>query len=194
MLGTGRPFAVELINPKTIKLSTSILRNLCNSINNGNNLIKIKDDLKVITRIDLRKLKEGEQVKTKTYRAVCICGIEITEYVIERLQNIKNLEVIQNTPLRVLHRRALCPRTRIIYEIRARLPSKTEMEQFRKKFNQVSKNSTFLILDVKTQAGTYIKEFVHGDFGRSFPNLCAIIGHEIDIIALDVMNIDLWWP
>ena len=37
-----------------------------------------------------------------------------------------------------------------------------------------------------TQAGTYIKEFVHGDFGRTVPNLRTILGVQVDIVALDV--------
>ena len=41
-------------------------------------------------------------------------------------------------------------------------------------------------LTLCTQAGTYVKEFVHGDFGRTKPNLCSILGCEVDIIALDV--------
>ena len=41
-------------------------------------------------------------------------------------------------------------------------------------------------LKLCTQAGTYVKEFVHGDFGRTTPNLCSILGCDVDIIALDV--------
>ena len=41
-------------------------------------------------------------------------------------------------------------------------------------------------LSLCTQAGTYVKEFVHGDFGRTNPNLCSILKCNVDIIALDV--------
>jgi hypothetical protein len=42
-------------------------------------------------------------------------------------------------------------------------------------------------LDIKTQAGTYIKEFVHGDFGRTQPSLGQLLGGVcVDIVALDV--------
>lgn len=51
-----------------------------------------------------------------------------------------------------------------------------------------------LILDVVTQAGTYVKELVHGEFGRTYPSISSIIGQEIDIVALDVNAIDLDWP
>ena len=42
-------------------------------------------------------------------------------------------------------------------------------------------------LDLETEAGTYVKEFVHGDFGRTLPNLSSVLGDcETDIIELDV--------
>jgi tRNA pseudouridine synthase 10 len=49
-------------------------------------------------------------------------------------------------------------------------------------------------LDIVTQAGTYVKELVHGEFGRTNPSISAFIDMEIDIVALDVMSIDLNFP
>lgn len=60
--------------------------------------------------------------------------------------------------------------------------------------HSVVANPRVLILDVVTQAGTYIKELVHGEFGRTHPSVSSIIGQEIDIMALDVNAIDLDWP
>lgn len=51
-----------------------------------------------------------------------------------------------------------------------------------------------VILDIVTQAGTYVKELVHGEFGRTEPSITSLIGTEIDIVALDVMNIELDFP
>lgn len=51
-----------------------------------------------------------------------------------------------------------------------------------------------VILDLVTQAGTYIKELVHGEFGRTSPSISSIIDREIDIVELDVNGIDLDWP
>lgn len=45
-----------------------------------------------------------------------------------------------------------------------------------------------------TGAGTYVKEFVHGDFGRTKPSVGDIINAEVDILALDVLAINLDWP
>ncbi len=38
-------------------------------------------------------------------------------------------------------------------------------------------------------AGTYIKEFVHGDLERTVPNLGTILQTETDIIQLDVLKL-----
>jgi tRNA U54 and U55 pseudouridine synthase Pus10 len=38
-------------------------------------------------------------------------------------------------------------------------------------------------------AGTYIKEFVHGDLGRTVPSVGSLLGSEADILQLDVTNV-----
>lgn len=53
----------------------------------------------------------------------------------------------------------------------------------------------FAVVTMNTQAGTYIKEFVHGDLGRTQPNLASLTGTQgADLIELDVMEVDLAWP
>jgi tRNA pseudouridine synthase 10 len=49
-----------------------------------------------------------------------------------------------------------------------------------------------LIMD--TEAGTYIKEFVHGDLGRTSPSFASLTGAAADILDLDVLEVDLVWP
>ena len=41
------------------------------------------------------------------------------------------------------------------------------------------------------RAGTYIKEFVHGDFGRTRPSVGELLGCKADIMQLDVTEIDM---
>lgn len=55
-------------------------------------------------------------------------------------------------------------------------------------------HSDLLQLDLITEAGTYVKEFVNGDFNRTRPSLAELIDHPIDVVALDVIDIDLEWP
>ena len=55
------------------------------------------------------------------------------------------------------------------------------------------KNNMFK-LHITTSAGTYVKEFVHGDFNRTKPSLKTLLGVDTDILALDVMEVQLPWP
>ena len=38
-------------------------------------------------------------------------------------------------------------------------------------------------------AGTYIKEFVHGDLGRTVPSIGSLLESEADILQLDVAQV-----
>lgn len=47
------------------------------------------------------------------------------------------------------------------------------------------------LLSPRIQAGTYVKEFVHGDFGRTRPSLGSLLGCQSDILQLDVTAVNL---
>ena len=52
-----------------------------------------------------------------------------------------------------------------------------------------------VLLRLRTQAGTYVKEFVHGDGGRTTPSLGTLLDCRANIIQLDVTAInDDWNP
>ena len=72
-----------------------------------------------------------------------------------------------------MHQRALKERNKQIYEIK-------EIERI---------NDHFIIIEIQSSAGTYIKEFINGDCGRTMPNLGSILGCECDILQLDVKDI-----
>lgn len=62
---------------------------------------------------------------------------------------------------------------------------------------QCHSNSSPCMFRLETQAGTYIKEFVHGDFGRTTPCVGDILGvgaDKVDILELDVEAVELEWP
>lgn len=77
----------------------------------------------------------------------------------------------------MLHRRPLAVRERYIFSMKS---------------ERIDSNHWNLFL--KTQAGTYIKEFVHGDFGRTKPSLGDLLNAETDILELDVESVDVDWP
>ncbi|XP_059459456.1 uncharacterized protein LOC132189009 isoform X2 [Corylus avellana] len=47
------------------------------------------------------------------------------------------------------------------------------------------------ISSLKDTAGTYIKEFVHGDLGRTHPSVGSILGCRAEIVQLDVTDVKM---
>ena len=176
MLGSGRPFLIEMINPRKVVVSETELSKLQVSINSGTDAISVKQ-LKVVSKDASRLLKEGEEEKRKFYSALIWTSNEIAPEQLVFLSELKNLQIEQKTPIRVLHRRTLATRARTIYSLQATF---IDTHHFR--------------LLLSTQAGTYIKEFVHGDFGRTQPNLRQLMKQEVDILLLDVEEVELEWP
>lgn len=180
MLGRGRPFAVELINPRRTKFSDELLRKIENEIN-INSQVTVKH-LQNVSKDQLKELKSGEESKIKVYQALCFVKGELPD--LEKLNMCPPLEISQYTPIRVLHRRANMARPRTIHSMKA-AAAKVEVEN----------GCSFFTVTLSTQAGTYVKEFVHGDFGRTNPCLRTFLENDtIDILALDVLDIEIDWP
>ena len=78
----------------------------------------------------------------------------------------------QQTPLRVLHRRADLTRERYIYEVKVKKVSLKRAE-----------------LNVRCQGGLYVKELVSGDEGRTMPNVSELLGNRAKPLKLDVLNV-----
>ncbi|XP_028266816.1 tRNA pseudouridine synthase Pus10 [Parambassis ranga] len=175
-LGNGRPFAMELLNPHRCRFSTAEIKQLQETINKSSDKIRVRD-LQIVTREAMSRMKEGEEEKTKSYTALIWTQKPVQREDITFIDDIKDLTLDQKTPLRVLHRRALAVRQRVIHSMNTRY---VDPHHF--------------YLGLKTQAGTYIKEFVHGDFGRTKPNLCQLLKTDTDILELDVESVDVDWP
>uniref|UniRef100_A0A3P9Q9U8 tRNA pseudouridine synthase Pus10 n=1 Tax=Poecilia reticulata TaxID=8081 RepID=A0A3P9Q9U8_POERE len=175
-LGNGRPFAMELLNPHRSRFSKVEMKQLQETINKSSEKIRVRD-LQIVTREAMSRMKEGEEEKTKSYTALVWTQKSIENEDISFINDIKDLTLDQKTPLRVLHRRALAIRQRVIHSMNVRFV-----------------DSHHFYLGLKTQAGTYIKEFVHGDFGRTKPNLCQLLKTDTDILELDVESVDVDWP
>ncbi|KAL1129220.1 hypothetical protein AAG570_013749 [Ranatra chinensis] len=173
-LGRGRPFSVELLNPKRVKFSFDTMRSLENEINaNGSKKIFVRD-LQVVSRESLINLKMGEEHKTKEYNAYCIVYGPLPPG-LDGLAEKAPITLKQMTPVRVLHRRPVASRERTINWF---------------KFKPVKEDPSYFTLAMNTQAGTYIKEFIHGDLGRTTPSLGELLGGmSVDILALDVQVI-----
>lgn len=127
-------------------------------------------------RDQIAQIKMGEEEKTKVYSAYCTVSGTNACVNWEKLESLPSkcpIVLHQKTPIRVLHRRSLATRERSIFRIEV---CKAE-----------TKNPKAFVLNMVTQAGTYVKEFVHGDFGRTTPSLRELLGTDADILALDVL-------
>ncbi|MBU0526866.1 tRNA pseudouridine(54/55) synthase Pus10 [Candidatus Micrarchaeota archaeon] len=109
----------------------------------------------------------------KAYTAEVEFGREIVEEDAQKISEIEGSTIAQQTPKRVVHRRADLVRHRKIKKIHVeKIDGKKAM------------------IFIKAEAGTYIKELISGDDGRTTPNISNIIGTNAKCISLDVSEID----
>ncbi|ESN95061.1 hypothetical protein HELRODRAFT_179923 [Helobdella robusta] len=206
MLGRGRPFLIEVINPRKISVSDEEFQKIEMFINGGSRDVFIRD-VQMVNKEETHHLKEGEQEKLKIYKALCIMKGSICDDQLININKLKDIELQQKTPIRVLHRRPLATRTRTVHELKIDLINihrfeelddsdvfkvNTSVEDLKPVLN--SDVISLFVLHLTTQAGTYVKEFVHGDFSRTMPNLSTLLGCECDILQLDVADVLLNWP
>ncbi|CAH8543199.1 unnamed protein product [Dicrocoelium dendriticum] len=109
------------------------------------------------------------------------------------------ITLVQRTPIRALHRRSALERVRSVHLLRlldyrafmCNVP--LELDDYLSWSNVYPAEELFII-DLRCDAGTYVKEFIHGDLGRTRPSLASIFQCQVDILALDVVSIELDWP
>ena len=179
MLGGGRPFILEVHDPRrpTAFEEESERRAMESALANADDGAVTATNIHPVPREAYITMHEGSAEKRKTYSAVCWASRALTESDLRRLTTTASgLTVQQKTPTRVLHRRTSATRPRVIHDAKA---------------SAVAGAPKFFLLELNTQAGTYIKEFVHGDFGRTSPSVGEILGCEADILQLDVTDIEM---
>jgi len=167
MLGSGRPFVLEIKEPKVRKLDVQKLQDAINS----------STDMIVIS--ELRNSDSEEVVKIKSARPEKSYRVNVSfstpidkENLKEVVISLGGISIAQRTPQRVSHRRADMVRERTVQKLEAELLSPTEA-----------------VFDITAEAGTYIKEFVHGDDGRTVPNIAEKLGVKCKVETLDVLQI-----
>jgi len=169
MLGRGRPFVVEVKKPKRRFVD---LQDLAKTINErAENKVKVQN-LRFADKDTVRGLKKQESA-IKVYKAVVAFDREVSEKELESLEKtLTSTPIRQQTPLRVLHRRADRVREKYIYEAKIKRLKPNQME-----------------MRIQCQGGLYIKELITGDEGRTDPNVAGIIGSKAEPLRLDVLNI-----
>ncbi|MDN5357303.1 MAG: tRNA pseudouridine synthase 10 [Candidatus Methanomethylophilaceae archaeon] len=166
MLGEGRPFVLEISSPKVREID---LKGLAEEANRSD-LAQFRD-LHFVKREAVQRYKGADP--DKIYRArVRSEGKVNKEKLIGVALAFKDVRIDQRTPTRVEHRRADLVRNRGIHWVEA----------------EPVDDYTF-DLTLETESGTYIKEFVSGDGGRSTPNFSESLGVPCVVLELDVLAI-----
>lgn len=174
MLGNGRQFFLEFIEARRVPRGAAFYAELQSAINASSQYIEV-NHLHLSSKAEFAAMKKDVSTKRKKYRCVVWVEDKLSgpdDERLKRLDAIHDLSVAQRTPLRVLHRRSLLTRPKCIYSARTHFV-----------------NAHFFYLDVVTSSGTYVKEFVHGDRGRTLPNVGAIVGCRAEILQLDVIGV-----
>lgn len=167
MLGNGRPFVLEIKEPK---LRFVELASLEEKVNKSTKDIEISG-LRWSNNNEVIQIKEARPYK-KYHVKVHFDSPISKEKLYEVVGSLGGNRVAQRTPVRVSHRRADRERQREIRAIEASVLSSQEADMV-----------------ITAEAGTYIKEFVHGDGGRTVPSVSGELGVVCEVKTLDVLEI-----
>ncbi len=169
MLGLGRPFVLEVKKPKKRFIDLGKLEKLINTRAEG----KVEvSRLKFSNKDVVRRLKKGEAAQ-KLYRAIVEVDKPLSKSELTRLQkSLNGVLVKQQTPKRVMHRRADLVREKYIYKAKVKRLTPDRFE-----------------IQVQCQGGLYIKELVTGDEGRTMPSVAEILKAKAVPLELDVLGV-----
>jgi len=169
MLGQGRPFVLEVKKPKKRFIDLGSLARTINERARG----KVKvSNLHFANKDMVRRLKKEEGAE-KVYRAIVEFEKPVQDEKLSQLEkSLVDTVVRQQTPRRVLHRRADLVREKHIYEAKVKRLTPNRIE-----------------LKLRCQGGLYIKELITGDDGRTTPNVAEIIGVRAMPLELDVLSV-----
>ena len=169
MLGTGRPFVMEVVEPRRRTLPLDWLDGEINRAAGGR------------VGVTLTSWSSRQRVETikshkahKTYRiAVEVDGAVSLDELQSALDRLRGAVIHQRTPQRVVHRRADRIRDRRVIDIDLLGPA-----------------GDGVTIEVVGEAGLYIKELISGDGGRTDPSLAGILGRPARVLTLDVMQVE----
>jgi tRNA pseudouridine synthase 10 len=169
MLGSGRPFVIEVSKPKKRFLDLEKLEAAVNA--NAAGKVEVSS-LRFTNKDVVRRLKKAESAQ-KEYRVLIAFENKVSEEDLCLLEEkLSNVLVRQQTPLRVLHRRADLTREKYIYKVKVKKVSLKRAE-----------------MEIRCQGGLYVKELVSGDEGRTTPNVSELLGNRAKPLKLDVLNV-----
>ncbi len=170
MLGRGRPFVMEMVNPRKRRADLKKIEEEINTRWRGK--VEVLD-LRYSSREEVRRLKEGSPEVRKLYRALVEVDGVVTEDDLKRVERALTGAVIrQRTPKRVAWRRADLVRVRRVYEVKTKKLDERTFE-----------------MTVLCDGGLYVKELISGDDGRTTPSVAEVLGKKAFCRELDVLEV-----
>ena len=169
MLGSGRPFVIEISKPKKRFVDLKQIEAQVNADAVG----KVEvSGLRFTTKDVVRHLKKGEGAQ-KEYSLLAEFENEPSDQDLRTIEEkLSGICIKQQTPLRVMHRRADLIREKYIYQIKVK---KVSLKR--------------ALLEIRCQGGLYVKELVSGDEGRTVPNVSDLLKNRAKTLKLDVLNV-----
>jgi len=166
MLGDGRPFVLEISQPRKRNVNLDELERRANQTD-----MAAFNNLHFVQREAVERYKAA--ASDKIYHVhVKAEGKVNKEELVKVALSFKDVSIDQRTPRRVEHRRADLVRKRKIHWCQAEWKSDDSFD-----------------LELETDSGTYVKEFVSGDEGRSVPSFSERLGVQCKVETLDVLAI-----
>jgi len=163
MLGTGRPVVVEVKQPARYRADVPQL---------VDSDVVFKP-IGYVNREEVRRIKEKAKTDIKLYRALVLSERPLTAEELSKVSELSRRTVVQFTPRRIKRLSPKKKRVRMVYDIHARLVSPHVFELY-----------------VRCQGGLYVKEFIHGDGGRTTPSVAEILNAQLDVLELDVLAVE----
>ena len=169
MLGTGRPFVLEVTRPRVRTPDTDRLEREINE--SAADRVAVSD-LRLATHEMVERVKELPA--SKRYRASVSFAESVDGAAFDAaLRTLSGATIEQRTPERVDHRRADRVRKRSVYEADGD--------------HEGPQSAT---VTVHGEGGLYVKELISGDDGRTNPSLAGELGVAASVTALDVLAVE----
>jgi tRNA pseudouridine synthase 10 len=197
MLGTGRPFVVEVEEPRRRRVDVERLEADVNALADG--AVEV-EGLRLATHEMVERVKRLDA--SKRYRAF----VELAEAVDpddlrDAVEEFEGATIEQYTPNRVDHRRANLTREREVYDAAivesADVTGGGSIPEVGDDASLADAAPDFdpddprhVIVDVHGEGGLYIKELVSSDEGRTEPSLAGLLGVDATVIHLDVRSVE----
>jgi len=169
MIGTGRPFVLEIVSPKKRSMDLATLEYLINESAEGRVAVRLS---RWCERDDVETIKSNKA--HKKYRILVeVDGSVPVDTLTSALLTLSGVTIYQRTPERVAHRRADKVRERRVLNI-----------------TLIGVEDGRYLIEVSGEAGLYIKELISGDNGRTHPSLTEVLGMPARVERLDVVQVE----